>query len=125
MLMMHELDDMSNQEREIRYLHSFQFIAQQLSDFLVSETGKSSSTNEEYAAIKCSMLIARRLRTAIESANETLAKSPIASLLPPLEFREKLLVAAAKILCECKVICVDHLKIDVICMSLDFKGFLP
>lgn len=93
---MRELDDMSNQEREVRYLHVFQFISQQLADFLVGDTGKSSSTNSDYAAIKCAMIIARRLRTAMETANEALKKSPIASLLPPLEFREKLIVAAAK-----------------------------
>ena len=93
-----ELDDMTNQEKDVRYHHVFHYFAQELSQFIVSDCGKSTSTNADYAAIKCSLAVSTKIRTAMKDADETLSRSPIASLLPAHEYREKLMVAGAKLL---------------------------
>lgn len=101
-----ELDDMSSQEKDIRYNHVFQYVAMQLSDFIVSDVGSSSSTNINYALIKCGLTLSGKLRECMQQADSALSKSSIASLLPAVEYREKLMVAASKLLRECGVVIV-------------------
>jgi hypothetical protein len=90
-----ELDEMSSHEKEIRYLHCFDFACQSLSSLLANEAGTTLSVFED-RDLKASLTVAKFTQKAVETATETLEKSAVASNLPPEQFRNKMLVTAAK-----------------------------
>lgn len=90
-----ELDEMSSHEKEIRYLHCFEYASHTLSTLLINEAGITVSVFED-ADLKSSLSVAKFALKAINNATETLEKSAVASNLPPDQFREKMLVTAAK-----------------------------
>jgi hypothetical protein len=90
-----ELDEMTSLEKEIRYLHCFEYACHALSQFIVNQAGITISVFED-SDMKPSLTIAKFSHSALENATETLEKSAVASNLPPDQFHEKMLVAAAK-----------------------------
>jgi hypothetical protein len=90
-----ELDEMTSHEKEIRYLHCFDYACQSLSSLLANEAGTTISVFED-RDLKSSLTVAKFSQRAVEGATETLEKSAVASNLPPEQFREKMLVTASK-----------------------------
>jgi hypothetical protein len=90
-----ELDEMTPLEKEIRYMHCFEYACHSLSQLIINEAGITVSVFED-SDLKPSLTIARNSQRAVESATETLEKSSVASNLPPDQFHEKMLIAAAK-----------------------------
>lgn len=90
-----ELDEMSSHEKEIRYLHCFEYASSTLARLLINEASITISVFED-SDLKSSLSIAKFALKAIDNATITLEKSAVASNLPPDQFHEKMLVTAAK-----------------------------
>lgn len=94
---------MTPHEKEIRYLHCFEYACNTLSMLLVKQASVTISLLDN-PENKCSIMVAKRTCNAVTKATETLEKSSVASNLPPEQFKEKVLVSASKKLSEWDVL---------------------
>jgi hypothetical protein len=92
------LEDMTPLELDQTYMHAFNVFADRMTAIYCKCLNSSMKDLTVSKQTRIAYFTSFEVRAALQEAEEKLQKSPITALLPPVQFKEKVLVAAAKML---------------------------
>jgi len=98
-----KLEDMTPLELDKAYIHCFEVFATRVTTVYCKCLNMSINDVKIAKSVRVSHNTAFQMRNALKDAEEKLKKSPVTALLPPVQFKEKVIVAAAKIMADWEI----------------------